>query len=51
MKKIIIFFVALAATNFSSYSQSIGYEDLSIMFSRNDGNGSARFVSMVLLVP
>jgi len=46
MKKIIIFFVALAATNFSSYSQSIGYEDLSIMFSRNDGNGSARFVSM-----
>ena len=46
MKKIIIFFVALATTNFSSYSQSIGYEDLSIMFSRNDGNGSARFVSM-----
>tara|TARA_B110000003_G_scaffold208536_1_gene207448 strand:+ start:60943 stop:62328 length:1386 start_codon:yes stop_codon:yes gene_type:complete len=45
MKKI-IFFLALAAVNFTTYSQSLGYEDLSIMFSRNDRNGSARFVAM-----
>lgn len=45
MKKI-IFFVAFAAVSYTSYSQSLGYEDLSTMFSRNDRNGSARFVAM-----
>tara|TARA_R110001632_G_scaffold18712_12_gene57641 strand:- start:1543 stop:2928 length:1386 start_codon:yes stop_codon:yes gene_type:complete len=45
MKKLILF-VAFAAVTFTSYSQSLGYEDLSLLFSRNDGNGSARFVSM-----
>lgn len=29
-----------------SKSQSMGYEDLSLIFSRDDGNGSVRFVSM-----
>ncbi len=38
--------MAFAAMNFTSYSQALGYEDLSILFSGNDGNGSARFVSM-----
>tara|TARA_B100000787_G_scaffold167760_1_gene155145 strand:- start:9898 stop:11283 length:1386 start_codon:yes stop_codon:yes gene_type:complete len=45
MRKI-IFFVALAAVNFTSYSQSLDYVDLAKIFSRNDGNGSARFVAM-----
>jgi hypothetical protein len=45
MKKI-IFFVTFAAMGYTSYSQSLGYEDLSTMFSRNDRNGSARFVAM-----
>ena len=45
MKKI-IFFVTFAAMSYTSYSQSLGYEDLSTMFSRNDRNGSARFVAM-----
>jgi long-subunit fatty acid transport protein len=45
MKKFILF-VALAAVSFTSYSQALGYEDLGILFSQNDGNGSARFVAM-----
>ena len=45
MKKIILF-VALVTLSFTSHSQALGYEDLSILFSRNDGNGSARFVAM-----
>lgn len=40
------FIVAFAAVNLASYAQALGYEDLSLLFSRNDGNGSARFVSM-----
>lgn len=42
----IIIVVTCIAFSFSSYSQALGYEDLSIIFSRNDGNGSARFVAM-----
>ena len=38
--------MAFAALSYTSYSQSLGYEDLSTMFSRNDRNGSARFVAM-----
>ena len=45
MRKI-IFFVAFAAISCVSNSQSLGYQNLSLMFSRNDGNGSARFVAM-----
>ena len=45
MRKI-IFFVAFAALSSMSNSQSLGYQNLSLMFSRNDGNGSARFVAM-----
>ena len=45
MKKIVLF-VALAAVTFTSYSQALGYEDLALIFSRNDGNGSARLVAM-----
>ena len=45
MKKLILF-VAIATTTLTSYSQALGYEDLAILFSQNDGNGSARFVAM-----
>ena len=45
MKKIILF-AALVAVNFTAQSQALGYEDLSILFSGNDGNGSARFAAM-----
>ena len=45
MKKIILS-VAFAAVSFASYSQALGYEDLAILFSQNDGNGSARFTAM-----
>tara|TARA_R110002073_G_scaffold89852_3_gene212422 strand:- start:7146 stop:8531 length:1386 start_codon:yes stop_codon:yes gene_type:complete len=45
MKKIILF-VALATLSCASYSQALGYEDLSILFSRDDNNGSARFKAM-----
>lgn len=45
MKKIILC-VAFAAVTLTSYSQALGYQDLSILFSQNDGNGSARFVAM-----
>lgn len=45
MKKIILC-VAFAAVTLTSYSQALGYQDLSILFSQNDGNGSARFTAM-----
>lgn len=38
--------VALLAATFMSNSQSLGYEDLGILFSQNDLNGSARFTAM-----
>ena len=45
MKKI-IFIAAFAAVNLTAHAQALGYEDISLFFSRNDGNGSARFVAM-----
>ena len=45
MKKIISFVVFAALTS-ASYSQSLGYQNIATMFSRNDENGSARFVAM-----
>ena len=45
MKKIIasaIFFATIFATN----GQSLGYQDLGILFSQNDNNGTARFTAM-----
>lgn len=45
MKKIITLALFFAAT-ITSYSQSLGYKDLGVLFSQNDENGSARFTSM-----
>ena len=45
MKKILIIAIVFAAT-FTSYSQSLGYQDLAILFSQDDRNGSARFTGM-----
>jgi hypothetical protein len=39
----IVFFIATAI---ASYSQSLDYQDLALLFSENDENGSARFVGM-----
>jgi len=36
----------LFATAFTSFSQSLGYQDLGILFSQSDNNGSARFTAM-----
>ena len=36
----------LLAIGFTSNSQSLGYQDLAILFSQNDTNGSARFTAM-----
>mgnify|MGYP000580852220 CR=1 FL=1 len=45
MKKYIIIAILFAAT-ITSYSQSLGYQDLGVLFSENDENGSARFTAM-----
>ncbi|KGL58640.1 OmpP1/FadL family transporter [Polaribacter sp. Hel1_85] len=45
MKKFITIAIFFAAT-ITSYSQSLGYQDLGILFSQNDENGSARFTAM-----
>jgi hypothetical protein len=45
MKKIITIAFFFAVT-FTSYSQSLGYQDLGVLFSQNDENGSARFTAM-----
>lgn len=45
MKKI-LFILALAFSSFALNAQSLGYEDLSILFSQDEENGTARFVSM-----
>ncbi len=45
MKKIILT-LALAISSLVSYSQALGYEDLSILFSQNSNNGSSRFTAM-----
>lgn len=36
----------LFATIFASNAQSLGYQDLGILFSQNDNNGTARFIAM-----
>lgn len=45
MKKI-TFILALVAVNLGLSGQSLGYEDLSILFSQDERNGTARFVAM-----
>ncbi len=45
MKRFIITAI-LFAVILTSYSQSLGYQDLGILFSQNDENGSARFTAM-----
>lgn len=45
MKKIFIIAILFAAT-FTSYSQSLGYQDLALIFAQDDQNGSARFTAM-----
>ncbi|MCI2229181.1 outer membrane protein transport protein [Polaribacter sp. MSW13] len=45
MKRFYTIAILFAAT-FTSYSQSLGYQDLALLFSQNDENGSARFTSM-----
>jgi hypothetical protein len=37
---------ALLAVVLTSYSQSLGYQDLAVLFSQDDANGTARFTSM-----
>ena len=45
MKKIIASAIFIA-TVFATNSQSLGYQDLGILFSQNDNNGTARFTAM-----
>lgn len=45
MKKI-TFILALVCVNLGLSAQSLGYEDLSILFSQDEKNGTARFVAM-----
>lgn len=45
MKKILTIAIVFAAT-IASFSQSLTYQDLGVLFSQDDKNGSARFVGM-----
>jgi len=45
MKRFLII-ATLFAASFTSFSQSLGYQDLALLFSQNDHNGSARFTAM-----
>ncbi len=45
MKQILMIAICIAGT-FTSYSQSLGYQDLAILFSENDHYGTARFTAM-----
>lgn len=45
MKKYITL-AAMFAVTLTSFSQSLGYQDLALLFSQNDANGTARFTSM-----
>lgn len=45
MKRFLAIAILFAAT-ITSNSQSLGYQDLGILFSQNDNNGSARFTAM-----
>ena len=38
--------IAFFAFTIMSYSQSLGYQDLALLFSQDDGNGTARFTAM-----
>ncbi|WP_422090335.1 OmpP1/FadL family transporter [Tenacibaculum ovolyticum] len=45
MKRILIFAIVIASTH-TAFSQSLGYNDLGILFSKDDNYGSARFEAM-----
>lgn len=45
MKQFLTIAIFFAAT-ITSFSQSLGYQDLGILFSQNDNNGTARFTAM-----
>ena len=45
MKRILIFAIFVAST-YSAFSQSLNYNDLGILFSKDDNYGTARFESM-----
>jgi hypothetical protein len=45
MKRYLTLAILFAAT-ITSYSQSLGYQDLGVLFSENDNNGSARYTAM-----
>ena len=45
MKRLFIIATLFAAT-VTSYSQTLGYQDLALIFSQDDQNGSARFTAM-----
>lgn len=45
MKKILTIAILFAAT-LTSFSQALGYQDLGLLFSQDDQNGSARFTAM-----
>lgn len=46
MRKVHFIVIAFFTTIFSSFSQSLGYQDLALLFSKNPQNGTARFTSM-----
>ncbi|WP_417800274.1 OmpP1/FadL family transporter [Tenacibaculum sp.] len=45
MKRILTFAIIIACT-YTAYSQSLGYNDLGILFSKDDNYGTARFEAM-----
>lgn len=45
MKRILIFAIVIASTH-TAFSQSLGYNDLGILFSKDDNYGTARFEAM-----
>jgi len=45
MKKIIAL-LAFTLINLTSYAQALGYQDLGMLFSQDDNNGTARFIGM-----
>lgn len=45
MKQIVTFAILIVVT-FTSYSQSLGYQDLGILFSESEHTGTARFTAM-----
>ena len=45
MKRILTFAIIIAST-YTAYSQSLGYNDLGILFSKDDNYGTARFEGM-----